>query len=117
MLGRITISLALVAAIFVASEGSTMASCNLPYTPNHKSCGSPCCMKQPCCETSQNRTQDPVQPFSTANSLQKTFVALTSIVSTGKIEQPRASEISSFSVVEHLWHSPETLALLCIRLI
>ena len=117
MVSRITISLALVAAIFVVSEGSTMASCNLPYAQNQKSCASPCCVKHPCCETSQKRTQDPVQPFSTANAVQKNFVALTAIVPSGKVEQPRASEISSFSLVEHLRHSPETLALLCIRLI
>jgi len=117
MLGRITVSFVLMAAVFVASEGSTMARCNLPYASNQKSCALSCCVKHPCCETSQKRAKDPVQPFSTANAVQKNFVALKAIVPTGKVEQPRASAISSFFQVEQLRHSSETLALLCIRLI
>ena len=116
MLGRVTVSLTLVAAIFVASERSTTASCIRPDTPSHKACTPACCAKKPCCETSQQRTQDPV-PFATTNSPQKNFVALTAGVPTARVTQPHATEISDFDLSEHSRHSPETLALLCIRLI
>ena len=116
MFDRVMVSLTLAAVVFVASERSTTASCILPDTPSHKACASACCAKKPCCETSQKRTQDSV-PFSTTNSLQKNFVALTVSVPSGKVEQPRATEISDFDLSEHSRHSPETLALLCIRLI
>jgi len=116
MLSRIVVSLTLVAAIFVASERSTTASCIRPDTPSHKACASACCAKNPCCETSQKRAHDPV-PFSTTNSLQKDFVALTAGVPTARVALPRAAEILDFDLCEHSRHSPETLALLCIRLI
>ena len=116
MFSRVIVSLALVAAIFVASERSTTASCLFPNSPSHKLCA-PCCAKKACCQTSNKRTPEPVQPLSTTSSLQKNFVALTAVVPTGKVEQPRATEISDFSLAEHSRHSPEPLALLCIRLI
>jgi len=55
--------------------------------------------------------------LATPNSQQQNFVALAQLVSTEKVEQLRPREISGFSIAEYSWHSPETLALLCIRLI
>lgn len=117
MFGRITVSLALFAVMFTASARSTSATCILVNSPSQKACAPACCKNKSCCETSRKRTGDPVQPFSARNSLQKDFVVLMAVVPTGKVEQPRASEISGFSFAERLGHSPPTLALLCIRLI
>jgi len=117
MFGRITLSLALIAALFIASERALAVTCVLPGTSTHKACPFACCAKKACCETLPKRAADPVQPLSTTNVLQKNFVALTAIIPTGKVEQPRAAKISGFSLAEHSRHYPETLALLCVRLI
>jgi hypothetical protein len=54
--------------------------------------------------------------LTTAGSSQQNLIALP-VVSTGSIDRPHLTEISGFSIAEHSWHPPSTLALLCIRLI
>src|SRR5207247_1916094 len=116
MLSRITVSLALVATLIVASEASTSSACILVNSPSQKACAPACCANKSCCQTSQKRTGAPAQPLTSAGSYQQNLVALP-IVSTGTVDRLRVTEISAFSIIEHSWHSPPTLALLCIRLI
>jgi hypothetical protein len=117
MFSRVTVSLALIAAMLVATERSVTATCILVNSSSQKACAAPCCANKSCCQTSKSRTGEPAQPLSTTSSLQKNFVTLTAIVPTGKVERPRAVEIPVSFENEQSWHSPETLALLCIRLI
>lgn len=117
MVSRITVSLALVAALIVASERSASPACVLVNAPSQKACARACCSNKCCCETSQKRTEAPVQPLATPGSHQENFVALTAVVSNGHVFQLRATEIPGFSIAEHLRHSPATLTLICIRLI
>jgi len=117
MFSRMMVPLVLVAAIAVAAESSVSSTCTWLGGPTHKLCVSPCCEKKPCCQTSQKCAGEPRQPFSTTTSLQKNLVALGAVLSSGKIEQPSAREISNFSFAERSRHSPEMLALFCIRLI
>jgi hypothetical protein len=117
MFSRVTVSLAVIAAMLVATERSATASCILVNSPSQKACAVPCCANKVCCETSKNRAGEPTQPLSTANSLQNNVIALAATVPTGKIVLPRAVEIYTSFESEQSWHSPETLALLCIRLI
>jgi len=117
MIGRATASLVLVAAMFAASERSVSATCILASARSQKACAPACCANKSCCQTSQKRAGDPAQPLATTSSQQQNFVALAQLVSSGSVERPRPREISRFSIAEYSWHSPETLALLCIRLI
>lgn len=117
MLSRIAISLALVAAFFVASEGPASSACIFVNASIQKACASACGANKCCCQTSQNRTGSRTQPLATTSSHQKNFIALTAFVPKGTVNQLHASERSGFSIAEHSWHSPPTLALLCIRLI
>src|SRR5215510_6875299 len=116
MLGRITVSLTLVAAILVA-ESSASSTCMLPNAPNQKTCASPCCATKPCCAASEKRQTESVPPFTTSTSLQQSFVAFTPAASSVEVTPPSSPGGSHFRVADVQWHSPETLALLCIRLI
>src|SRR5262245_23241356 len=116
MLGRIAVSLTLVAAIIFA-EISVSSTCALPNAPNQKACASPCCATKPCCATSEKRDTESVPPFATSTSLQQNFVAFTPAASSVQVAQPPTIDRSHFPVADIQWHSPETLALLCIRLI
>ena len=117
MLSRITVSLTLVAMLIVASQRSASPACILVNAPSQKACAPACCANKSCCETSQKRTGAPAQPLAASGSHQENFAMLTPVVSNGNVEQPRATEISGFSIAEHFWHSPATLTLICIRLI
>src|SRR4030095_3776079 len=115
MLDRIAVSLTLVAAIFVA-ESSVSSTCVLLNAPNQKACASPCCPTKPCCATSEKRHTESVPPFTTSTSSQQSFVASTPAVADVQVTPP-AIDRSHFPTADVQWHSPETLALLCIRLI
>jgi hypothetical protein len=116
MLGRIVVSLTLVVAIIIA-EGSVSSTCVLLNAPNQKVCASPCCATKPCCATSGKRNTESVPPFTTSTSSQQSFVAFTPAASDLQVAPPAATDRSHFPVADVHWHSPETLALLCIRLI
>lgn len=116
MLGRIAVSLTLVTAMFVA-ETSASSTCFVPDSPSQKTCAAPCCGTKPCCATSEKRDTQSVPPFTTSTSSQQTFVASTPAVADIQLAPPLAIERSQFLGVDVQWHSPETLALLCIRLI
>ena len=116
MLGRIVVSLTLVAAILFA-ETSASSSCVLLGAPNQKACASPCCATKPCCATSEKRDTESVPPFGPSTSSQQAFVASSPVVADVQVAPPTATDRSHFPVADVQWHSPETLALLCIRLI
>jgi hypothetical protein len=116
MLGKIAVSLMLVPAILFA-EGSASASCALLSAPGQKACASPCCATKPCCATSEKRDAEKVPPFAASASFQSGFVAATPAVADVQVTRPTAIERSHVPAADLLWHSPETLALLCIRLI
>src|SRR5215475_10643871 len=115
MLGRIAVSLTLVAAILFA-EGSVSSTCVLLGAPN-KACASPCCATKPCCATSQKRDTESIPPFTASTSFQQNLVAWIPTVADVQVTPPPAIDRSHFPVADVQWHSPETLALLCIRLI
>jgi hypothetical protein len=116
MLGRIAVSLTLLVAIIFA-ESSVSSTCALANTPRQKACASPCCATKPCCATSAKRDTESVPPFARSTSLQQSFVAFTPAASDVQVAPPPAIDRSHFPAVDVQWHSPETLALLCIRLI
>jgi hypothetical protein len=116
MLGRIAVSLTLVAAILFA-ESSVSSTCLLLSAPNQKACASPCCATKPCCATSQKRDTESVPPFTASTSPQQSFVASLPALAQVQVAPPPATDKSLFLVADVQWHSLETLALLCIRLI
>jgi hypothetical protein len=116
MLGRVALSLTLVAAMVVA-ETSVSSTCTLPNAPNQKTCASPCCATKPCCATSGKRNGESVPPFTALTSPQQSFVAFTPAASGVQVAPPSATGRPHFSVADVQSHSPETLAFLCIRLI
>ena len=117
MTSRITASLVLIAAMCVASARVASPACILVNMPSQKACAAACCANKSCCETSQKRGSEPVQPLATTSSQQQNLVAFTSLILTSEVAQPPSRDISNFSVTEDRWHSPDTLALICIRLI
>jgi hypothetical protein len=116
MLGRLAVSLTLVFAIVIA-EGSVSSTCVLSNTPNQKACASPCCATKPCCATSGKRDTESVPPFTTSISSQQSFVACAPAVADVQVAPRPATERSYFALADVQRHSPETLALICIRLI
>src|SRR5262249_55987678 len=116
MLGRIAVSLALVAAI-VTAESSVSATCVLLNAPNPKACVSPCCATKPCCATSGKRNTESVPPFTTSTSSQQSLVAFAPAVSDVQVAPPPATDRSHFAIASVQWHSRKTLAVLCVRLI
>src|SRR4030095_6030558 len=115
MLDRITVSLTLVVAILIA-ESSASSTCGLVNSPNQKACVSPCCATKPCCATSQKRDTESIPLFTASTSSPQNLVAWTPAVADVQVTPP-AIDRSHFPVADVQWHSPETLALLCIRLI
>src|SRR5262245_7271722 len=115
MLGRIAVSLILLVAI-VFAESSVSSTCALANTPRQKACASPCCATKPCCATSEKRDTESAPPFTTSTSFQQSFVASTPTVANVQVTPP-AIDRSGFPVANVQRHPPETLALLCIRLI
>src|SRR5581483_3831703 len=101
MVSRVTASLVLVAAIFVASERPVSSACILVNAPSKKSCAPACCAKKFCCHASQKKTTEPVQPLATPNSQQQNFVALAQVVSSERVEQLWPRETSGFSITEY----------------
>src|SRR5262245_43167127 len=116
MLSRIAVSLTLVTAILFA-ESSASSTCVVLNAPSQKACASPCCGTKPCCATSEKRDTESVPLFTTSTSSQQSFVASTPAVADVQVAPPPAFERSQFPLADVNWHSPETLALLCIRLI
>src|SRR6476661_3304136 len=115
MLGRIAVSLTLVAAILFAGR-SVSSPCVLLSPPNQKACASPCCGTKRCCATSEKRDTESVPLVTTSSSSQQSFVASTPAVADVQVVPPAINR-SHFPVADVQWHSPATLALLCIRLI
>jgi hypothetical protein len=117
MFGKVIVSLALVGAMLVASEQSVSAICILVSSPTQKACAFVCCASKSCCHASQKKTGQPTQPLATTGFVQKDVGVLAPLVSNAIADQPRGREIFGLSFSEHFRHSPEPLALLCIRLI
>lgn len=116
MLSRIAVSLTLVLAVLIA-ESSVSSTCVLPNAPNQKTCASPCCATKPCCATSGRSNTESKPPFATSTSSQQSFVACAPAVADVQVAPPPATDRSHFPIAGVQWHSSETLALLCIRLI
>ncbi len=116
MLGRVAVSLTLIVAMVIAgaSVSSTCASSN---APNQKACASPCCATKPCCAMSEKPNTESIPPFTTSTSSQQNFIASAPVVSDVPIAPPAATDRLRWPLANVQWHSPETLALLCIRLI
>src|SRR4029453_9771494 len=104
MLGRIAVSLTLVAAMLFA-EGSGSSTCVLLSAPNQKACASPCCATKPCCATSQKRDTESIPPFTASTSSQQSLVAWTPAVADVQVTPP-AIDRSHFPVSDVQWHAP-----------
>src|SRR5438067_13898674 len=107
MLRGVTVSLALIAALIVASERSVSATCILLNAPGHKTCAPACCPNKSCCEKSQKRTGEPAQPLATTSSHQQSLVALTAVISGEHVDQLRAIESPCFFNADQFRHSSQ----------
>jgi hypothetical protein len=116
MLGRISISVMLAAALLLGVVRVPAAPCILSNAPAEKACPMGCCEYKSCCETSQKRTGSPVQPLAQSVSDQQNIATLASTVPVTVFDQA-ATELFVFSRAEGSAHSPSPLALSCIRLI
>src|SRR6516164_7029026 len=99
MLGRIVVSLSLVAAIFVV-ESSVSSTCVVLNAPHEKACASPCCTTKPCCATSGKRNTESVPPFTTSTSPQQSFVASPPAVSDVQLSPPPLIDRSYFRAAD-----------------
>jgi hypothetical protein len=116
MLGRVAVSLTLIVAMAIA-QASLTSTCASSNAPSQKACSSPCCATKPCCATSERPNTESIPPFTTSTSSQQSFIASAPIVSDIPIAPPAATDRLHLPLADVQWHSPETLAFLCIRLI
>ena len=117
MLGRIIVSLAITAVLFVAPMGVTARSCILSSAPAQQACKPGCCANKTCCATSSEHKSTPAHPLAKADSsydVNAASIALPVIVPPSPEVASQKFRLSSASVGGH---SPPTLALICIRLI
>jgi hypothetical protein len=116
MMGKVTVSVAIGLALFVATVRLPATPCFVTNTPSEKACEPGCCANKTCCLTSHERTGPPVQPLTKSNADQHNFIAAPAVVGGGLFFQC-ARESHVVSKAESSRHSPPTLALICIRLI
>ena len=116
MVGKISMSVILGAALFFGTIKVPAAPCILSNAPAEKACTMGCCAYKSCCETSQHRTGLPTQPLAKSSSNQQNIAALPAIVMATIPGEP-ATDLFVFSSAVCSAHSPPPLALICIRLI
>jgi hypothetical protein len=116
MFRRVTVCLAVVAALFSASVRLPAAPCIVTNTPGPKACEPGCCANKACCATSHQRTGPPVQPLAKSGLDQQNFAALPA--TTAPLLTLSITRESKFvSHAEPVAHSPPRLSLLCTFLI
>jgi len=116
MLGKIGISVTIVAALVLGAVRLPAATCILSNAPSEKACTMGCCANKSCCKTSHQRTGLPAQSLAKASSDQQNIATLPAIV-TAMVSSGPVKDLFVFSSAECGKHSPPPLALSCIRLI
>jgi len=116
MLGRIIVSLAITAVLFVAPMGVTARSCILSSAPAQQACKPGCCANKTCCATSSEHKSTPAHPLTKADSSYKVSAASVALPVVPPSPEFGAQRFA-VSNAERSAHSPPTLALICIRLI
>jgi len=117
MIGKVTVSVAVGLALFVATVRLPAVPCMITNTPSEKACQPGCCPNKTCCETSHQRTGPPVQPLSKSGAEQSNIVTLPATIAVAVVYEPATTESFVFSSADCTAHSPALLALICIRLI
>jgi hypothetical protein len=116
MLGQISVSVIIGAALFLGTIRLPAAPCVLTNAPSEKACTMGCCAYKSCCETSQHRTGLPTKPLAKSSSNQQNIAAAPAIVIAAIFRNLTTDSFVFSSAVCHA-HSPPPLALICIRLI
>jgi hypothetical protein len=117
MLGRIAISVALVAAVAAAPIRMSARTCIVSDTPSQKACQPGCCANKTCCATSSKHT-GPVSP-PLAKSQSAPELNATGVATLGAIapDYPSLDRQFSFSRAPSCAIASPQLAVLCTFLI
>src|SRR5437660_235781 len=92
------------------------APCLVTNTPSEKACEGGCCANKHCCETSQQRTGPPVQPFAKSGADIYNVAALPTILAAPLVaESPAKCQV--LRSAKRIATSRPTLPLLCTCLI
>ena len=116
MIRRITVSTALVIALFTATVRLPAATCIITNTTSEKPCAPGSCANKTCCATSHQRTGSATQPLAKATSDQQNVATIGASISIPLAVQPTAKS-SGYSSIEPAFVSVRRLALLCTFLI
>jgi hypothetical protein len=117
MLGKIGISVAIVAALVLGAVRLPVAACILSNAPAEKACTMGCCANMACCMTSHKGTGLPVQPLAKSGVNQQNIGAIPATVAVTLVTPLAMAPSHVFSSADGIAHSPPPLALICIRLI
>jgi len=115
MLSRITISLALAAALVAAPIRVSARSCILSNASGEKACHPGCCANNACCAASSKNTAPVSQPLAKGDSAQFNAVFAATLVTPAPVASvdPQISSVSATAFA----HSAPQLAALCTFLI
>ena len=116
MLRRMTVSGAIVIALFTASVRLPAVPCIITNTASEQRCKPGCCANKTCCVTSRQRTGEAAQPLAKTTSDQQNIATISVSISIPLAIQPVAKS-SVYSSVEPASVSVPRLALLCTFLI
>jgi hypothetical protein len=117
MLRRVTVSLAIVAALFSASVRLPAAPCIVTNTPGPKACQPGCCANKACCTTSHQRTGPPAQPLAKSGLDQQNLAALPATPAPILLTLSGSSQSTILFPAEPVAHFPPRLSMLCTFLI
>ena len=113
---RMTVSAAVVVALFTATIRLPAAPCIITNTASEKPCVPGCCTNKTCCATSHQRTGSTPQPLAKTTFDQQNIATISAIISIPLAIQP-AAQSAAYSSVESGLISVSRLALLCTFLI
>jgi len=116
MLRRITVSGAIVIALFAATVRLPAVPCIITNTASEQPCAPGCCANKTWCVTSHQRTGSAAQPLAKTTSDQQNIATLSVSIAIPLAIQPVAKS-SVYSSVESASVSVPRLALLCTFLI
>ena len=116
MIRRMTVSVAIVVALFTATVRLPAAPCIIDNTASEKPCVPGCCANKACCTTTHQRTGPAAQPLAKAASDQQNITTISASIPIPLAIQATANS-SVYSSVEAAFTSVPRLALLCTFLI
>ena len=117
MLGKLGISVTIMAALVLGAVRLPAAACILSNAPSEKACRMGCCANMTCCMTSHKRTGLPVQPLAKSGASQENLSAIPATVAVALVSPAATAPSHVFSGAGGVAHSPPPLVLICIRLI